>query len=293
MSLLIPFALECSSHTIVLPSWVPVGALARTSKIKGPFICTECKEEIIHVRESSRAQAHFKHKKESGCLGGEGNIHFAAKLLLAHYGSKCVFTSFCSLCKQNSTYTAPTDVIAKPEWPLEINTKNYRIDIAFFSSINHLVAFVEVMDTHAVEKEKWDSIQKEFPFVHLMEINAHQVITKFQNDTQKHYTISCLRSNFICQQCVKKEDKDTDKQETYFEVPNAQGVWTTLHDAWFPIAHTCEHCHKAPREENHERCTNCQDIWCEFIAKTINQKQIRIGLKKTLKKTTPKKVGFF
>ena len=150
------------------------------------FSCPICDDEVV-LKHGDIRQPHFAHKPDTGC-SGEGVLHKTAKQMIclmynSDFGRVSVFRR-CPNCRR--TYESPFFKYYGIRAETEFTFGSYRVDVACFKDEKPL-AIIEVRDTHAVDKEKWDYFkQQNLPCI---EVEAKEVIRSWQEEliyTQMH-----------------------------------------------------------------------------------------------------------
>ena len=146
-------------------------------RIKGPFTCLECAEDLI-LRRGEIKQAHFAHKASTNnaCGGGlETYEHLLAKQLLVEHLDKWEFRCFCiskncpNQLPPSGPFLADKGYKAQKEYAYD----KYRVDVMVFkNNIENLA--LEVRHTHAVEDEKREFFNA--CNLNMIEVDAKQII---------------------------------------------------------------------------------------------------------------------
>ncbi|CAN0456987.1 unnamed protein product, partial [Ascophyllum nodosum] len=124
-------------------------------KAEGPFTCLECDRSLV-LRQGKINVYHFAHLQRSlACSGGgESARHKAAKLLIAKYCSRLIFTGRC-ITRAHEIKRQYADSSAQLEYRYDTN-KMYSADVTIFQ-MGVLESIVEVRISHATTGDALES----------------------------------------------------------------------------------------------------------------------------------------
>ena len=146
------------------------------------FSCPICDSEVVLKRGEVR-RPHFAHKPDTAC-SGEGVRHKVAKQMIYLMYLRSVHTVMTSIttfrrcpnCSQGVLFsqTPQYDDVAR-----EVNVGRHRVDVALLRE-GKPVSGIEVLDTHPVDKAKWDAFKElRFPCI---EVASKDVIYMWEYD---------------------------------------------------------------------------------------------------------------
>jgi hypothetical protein len=148
--------------------------------------CPECDNDLVYVKESTRARSHFRHKANSTC-GGETILHRVAKRLLVEHQDKWKFFYMCSCDQEIDINIKGTYVEEKPH-------QGYQYDVGVMNK-EEVVGAIEVFVTHAVDPPKAYAMRN----LDWCEVKGQDVLNAF-ND--RSFIIECTQHKpQRCQKC--------------------------------------------------------------------------------------------
>jgi len=226
-----------------------------------------CLEETcaqkLHYRngfENKKGQfvrAHFVHTR-AGCSGsGETNEHKAAKYAVRDNIDKITFYLDCRHCHGTTQGWKTSETSVAEVEKQETHYNKYRIDVRVNEADGTPHAFIEVLQTHAVDPEKRCALLQ-VPNAKLFEILAEDVL-KCLNDNLREWKL--FDRSFECQPCLddlqkQKEIHDAElkaEEEETKRSEEAQKIWAAAFQA---------KCEQARKEQ-------------ESLQKEANEKQAR------------------
>lgn len=184
-----------------------------SDKTDGDFKCVDCGGPMT-LRKGETRRPHFAHVAEfdrSSCESvgkGEGARHKAAKEWLNANFPRCVFIRECDSCNGHARKIDASREYDVYDSKVEcrIQTTEYVADVGVVrrdASPPHVVAALEVRDTHAVEAEKRGVLEALLGVQHLHEFNAVDIEKLWRGSAHETYDLVDVR-NETCEACQRE-----------------------------------------------------------------------------------------
>lgn len=177
--------------------------------VKGrPYTCAVCGGEMI-PRQGKQKRPHFAHKARTENCTPESALHHGFKILLANKLKECIATQQPLEIEWGCRYCLETHIgnLVKKASRVEVeyNLGKCQPDIALLDAADRVIAAIEVVVTHAPERQALDYYEDEKIGVVVFRLKSDEDLKRISSKMHPEEVYSCL--NPRCDRCHERTNK--------------------------------------------------------------------------------------